>query len=223
MGLLTHNDLTIPGHRRLALLDMIAVDHGFLRVFWTARHRVSDEMWRSNQPWPFQIRQAAESGIRTIINLRGSRACGSYALEAEACARYGVALVDLGTRSRGAPERSFVLEADDIFRRIAYPALMHCKSGADRAGFMSALYLVLRKNEPVERAMRHLSWRYGHVRQAKTGILDFFLEQYLDYTRARPMPFLTWVKEVYDPEQVARDFHAQWWANLVVDRMLGRE
>lgn len=223
MGLLTHNDLTVPNQRRLALVDMIAVDHGFLRLAWTARHRVSDEMWRSNQPWPFQIRRMAAQGVRTIINLRGARPCGSYALEAEACQRHGVALVDLGTRSRGVPEREFIYEADDIFRRIAYPALMHCKSGADRAGFMSALYLVLRKNEPVETALRHLSWRYGHIRQAKTGILDFFFERYLEDTKKRPMPFMTWVREVYDPEAVKAAFHAQWWANLVVDRVLGRE
>ncbi len=223
MGLLTHNDLATPEQRRLALLDMIAVDHGFLRVLWTARHRVSDEMWRSNQPWPFQIRRAAAQGVRTVINLRGTRPCGSYALEVEACRRAGIALVDFGTRSRGAPERQFVLDADTMFKTIAYPAVMHCKSGADRAGFMSVLYLVLRKGEPVESAMRHLSLRYGHVRQAKTGILDFFFEQYLAYARSRPIDFLTWVKEVYDPEAVKAAFHAQWWANIVVDRVLGRE
>lgn len=223
MGLLTHNELATAEQRRLALLDMIAVDHGFLRVLWTARHRVSDEMSRSNQPWPFQIRRMGRDGLKTIINLRGKRPCGSYALEVEACQDAGIGLVDFGTRSRGAPERQFVLDADEMFRTIAYPALMHCKSGADRVGFMSVLYLVLRKNEPVERAMRHLSWRYGHIRQAKTGILDFFFEQYLDYAKQRPIDFRSWVREVYEPEAVKAAFMSQWWANLVVDKVLGRE
>ena len=32
-----------------------------------------------------------------------------------------------------------------MFETIEYPAVMHCKSGADRAGIMAALYLILKK------------------------------------------------------------------------------
>lgn len=180
-------------------------------------------MWRSSQPLPFQIARLARQGIRTIINLRGSRVCGSYALEVEACQRHGVVLVDFPVNSRDAPQPKTIHAACAMFETLAYPALMHCKSGADRAGLMSVLYLMCSKGETASRALRHLSFRFGHVRQGKTGILDYFFETYLADTAARPMDFLTWVDEVYDPVDLKAQFMSQWWANVIVDRVLRRE
>ena len=51
--------------------------------------------------------------------------------------------------------------------------MMHCKSGADRAGLMAALYLLIAK-QPAREAVKQLTWKYGHVKQAKTGVLDAF-------------------------------------------------
>ena len=48
--------------------------------------------------------------------------------------------------------------------------MMHCKSGADRAGLMSALYLLIVEKRPAREAAQQLAWKYGHVRQAKTGL-----------------------------------------------------
>ena len=54
--------------------------------------------------------------------------------------------------------------------------LMHCKSGADRAGLMSVLYRFLHEGVPLKEAKKELSLKYGHIRQAHTGILDYFFE-----------------------------------------------
>ena len=54
--------------------------------------------------------------------------------------------------------------------------VMHCKSGADRAGLMSALYLILNQNVSVDKAKNQLSFKYLHLKHAKTGILDAFLK-----------------------------------------------
>ena len=54
--------------------------------------------------------------------------------------------------------------------------LMHCKSGADRAGLMSVLYRFLHEGVPLKEATQELSLKYGHFRQADTGILDYFFE-----------------------------------------------
>jgi len=223
MGALASNDLTTPLQRLYANLDMLFLDHAVFRFVWTSRVEVAPGLFRSNQPMPFQLAREARRGTRTILNLRGARVCGSYALEAEACRRHGLTLVDFPVSSRDVPKRETILAARELFKELEYPVLMHCKSGADRAGLMSVLYLVMMKGEPVETALRHLSWRFGHVRQAKTGILDFFFERYLDYAKTHKIDFVTWAETVYDPVEVKSHFMSQWWANLLVDKLLRHE
>src|SRR5262249_54458680 len=152
------------------------------------RAEVAPGVYRSNQPLPHQLAREARRGTKTVINLRGARVCGSYALEEEACARHGLTLINFPVNSRDVPRRETILPAHDLFQGAEYPILMHCKSGADRAGLMSVLYLVMEKGMPVGDALkRHLTWRFGHVRQAKTGMLDFFFERYLAFAAENPM------------------------------------
>jgi len=202
---------------------MLLIDHGIFRLAYLNKHCLGNRAWRSAQPAPHDLRALARRGLRTIINLRGERLCGSYWLERAFCERHGIALVNFQTRSRAALTRAELHAAHDLFERIEYPMLMHCKSGADRAGLMSALYLFLKEGVPLEVAKQQLALRYGHVRHADTGILDYFLERYIEDNRANPMPFLEWVDKVYDPEDLKRAFAAKGWANRLVNGMLRRE
>jgi protein tyrosine/serine phosphatase len=204
-------------------LDMLFVDHGIFRVVYANRHRIGERAWRSAQPTPGQIAAFARDGIRTIVNLRGERLCGSYWLEVEACRRHGIELVDFQVRSRAAPSRAELRAARELFERIDYPMLMHCKSGADRAGLMSALFRIVKDGCPVAVAKEELGLKFGHIRQADTGILDYFFQRYLEDTRSRPMPFFEWVEKVYDPDELKRSFKAKGWANRLVDGVLRRE
>jgi protein tyrosine phosphatase (PTP) superfamily phosphohydrolase (DUF442 family) len=204
-------------------LDMLFVDHGIFRMLYVNKHRLSPKAWRSAQPAPHQIRRFADAGIRTIVNLRGERDCGSYWLERRACERLGVKLVNFQIRSRAAPTRGELYGAKRLFDEIEYPMLMHCKSGADRAGLMSVLYRFVHEGEPLEQAKKELSLRYGHIRQAHTGILDYFFERYLADNALRPMPFFEWVDTVYDPDELKRSFQSKGWANRLVDSVLRRE
>ena len=88
---------------------------------------------------------------------------------------------------------------------------------------MSALYRYFQEGVPLAEAKQELSLRYGHFRQADTGILDRFFEQYLDDNALRPMPFLEWLDEVYDPVELKRTFRASGWARRLVDQVLKRE
>jgi protein tyrosine phosphatase (PTP) superfamily phosphohydrolase (DUF442 family) len=204
-------------------LDMLFIDHGVLRLIYVNRHRLGEHAWRSAQPAPHHIRALARDGIRTIVNLRGERLCGSYWLEQHACRQYGIELVNFQVRSRAAPSREELKGARGLFERIRYPMLMHCKSGADRVGLMSVLYLFMREGVPLDQARKELSLRYGHIRQADTGILDYFFDRYLQDNARRPMPFFEWVDTVYDPDELKRSFVAQGWANRLVDSVLRRE
>ena len=161
-------------------------------------------------------------GIRTIINLRGPRDDGGWRLEAEACAQTGVTLLDFTVRSRAAPDKAMLHAARDLFAEAELPAMMHCKSGADRAGLMSALYLLIVEKKPAREAALQLAWKYGHVKQAKTGLLDAFLEAYMPY-EDQGMAFFDWVDNIYDPDEVTRRFQATGWAVRLTDSILHRE
>lgn len=217
------NDLGTPWARTRAYLDMLFVDHGVFRTLWKSLHPLSPKMWRSNQPGPLQIAKLKRMGIKTIVNLRGARSSGTYALEAEAARKAGITLVNFGVGSREAPRAELIHAAKDLFDTIEYPALMHCKSGADRVGLMSVLYLVLHEGRPVEEALRQLSLRYGHIRQGKTGILDHFFEAYLISNANQKIAFLDWVDQAYDREACKASFMSTWWANVLVDKLLRRE
>jgi len=217
------HDLAARGGRLRAHWDLMAVDHGFARLVYPNRARVSENLFRSGQPLPCHFPGIMRRGIRTIVNLRGRNDSGWYLLELEACRNYGIALVDFTTKSRDAPSKEMIHKAKRLFETIRYPALIHCKSGADRAGLMGALYRILHEGRPVEEAVEQLGWKYGHIRQAKVGLIDFFFEQYRRYNQERPTPFLDWVDRIYEPAAVKASFMSQWWANLVVDKILRRE
>ena len=69
-----------------------------------------------------------------------------------------------------------------------------------------------------------MSLKYGHIRQADTGVLDYFFERYLADNAVRPMPFFEWVDTVYDPDELKRTLPvAKGWANRLVDSVLRRE
>jgi protein tyrosine phosphatase (PTP) superfamily phosphohydrolase (DUF442 family) len=203
--------------------DMLFVDHGIFRVVYPNRSPLGQTSWRAAQPTPGQIADYARRGVRTVVNLRGPRFCGSYWLEQEACRRHGLELVDFQVRSRAAPSKAEILATRSLLDRLERPLLLHCKSGADRAGLVSVLYCHHVEGLPIEDAVAQLHWRFGHFRAARTGILDHFFECYLEYARRRPMSFFEWVETVYDPDEVSRTFRAERWTSLFVDRILRRE
>jgi protein tyrosine/serine phosphatase len=209
--------------RLLEHFDLIMVDHGAIRAIYPNRHRIAPGVWRSSQPAPHQVAWLARKGVRTIVNLRGDRDCGSYRLAKAACQRYGVHLVDFPAKSREAPSRAFFHDANMLFQSIEYPMLMHCKSGADRVGLMSTLYLILAEGRPAEEAVRQLGLRYGHIKQAETGILDAIFAAYIADNRRAPIAFLDWIDTRYDPVALKKGFAARRWGNFVVDGVLARE
>jgi protein tyrosine/serine phosphatase len=217
-------DLSSAQGRRRAHHDLIWADHGFLRAAFSNFHWIEPgQMARANQPSPQAIDRYAALGFKTILNLRGKADTGYYALEKEACERNGIALVDQRMHSREPPSREQIRRAKEIFETIEYPALMHCKSGADRAGAMTVLYAHFKMGLPIAAAMEQLSLKYLHVRQGKTGMIDFFFQTYLDETKTSGKPFMQWVEEDYDKARVKSSFMGTWWANILVDRILRRE
>ena len=227
---ITREEFATPAGRRRAWRELVLGDHGFLRSFYDSSHALSPgRMWRTYQPGPARLERWAAKGVRTVVNLRGDKPSGFLFLEEEACARLGLAHVPFRVYSREAPSKEILHGARALFAEIEYPAIMHCKSGADRVGLMSTLYLFFREGVPLDKAMGQLSWRYGHVRQGKTGVIDHALDQYVDYARERGHDladvdaFFAWVDDVYDPAATKASFRAQWLGSLLTERILRRE
>jgi protein tyrosine/serine phosphatase len=221
-------DLSTRGGRARARRELTWGDHGFLRARFRNLHQISPEMWRSNQPGPRQIlAHAKQRGIRTILNLRGPSTQGYYLLEKEACADAGIELIDFQMFSRDPPTREAIFAARDLFERIEYPALMHCKSGADRAGMMAVLYKLLRERAPFAEAKAQLSGKYLHIKHGKTGVLDAFLEAYETFNAGRPAgswkSFLEWVADDYDRASVKESFARALGKGPQLDVLLRRE
>jgi protein tyrosine phosphatase (PTP) superfamily phosphohydrolase (DUF442 family) len=219
-------DLSTVAGRRAAWLNSLFIDHAILRQSWRNWGVVeAGRLYRSNHPSPWQLRVAARRfGIHTVINLRGHREdCGADALGRREAASLGLTQIDAPLESRGAPHKDRVLRLAGIFQSLEGPALIHCKSGADRTGLAGGLWLMLR-GRPVEQAMAQLSWRFGHVSSSKTGILDAFFREYARFTRAHgPKPFLDWVAEDYDEHALRAAFRSRPWADRLVDGILRRE
>jgi protein tyrosine/serine phosphatase len=110
---------------------------------------------------------------------------------------------------RRAPSAETLAEVIEAFRRAERPFLIHCKSGADRAGLASAMYLMTVEGVPVAEARRMLSFRHLHVTGSRAGVLGGVLDAYEDAGAEAAMPFERWVSTSYDPEEVARRFAAR--------------
>ncbi|MDC0880505.1 tyrosine-protein phosphatase [Hellea sp.] len=216
-------NLNIKADRKRAYRDLIFYDHGFLRYKFSNHHEIGKKMYRENQPSPKQIKKWKKLGIKTNINLRGKSDKGYYLLEKEACDQNSINMIDFHVYSRDVHSIETILNAQKLFSKIEYPAIMHCKSGADRTGFMGVLYKHFYMNEPIEVALSQLSLKYLHIKQGKTGILDFFFLDYLLYSSQRKISFLDWVINVYDPVELKAKFMKQWSGNPITELILRRE
>ncbi|GJL95594.1 MAG: protein-tyrosine-phosphatase [Hyphococcus sp.] len=227
---LTMNDLKTSRGRRRAWRELMIGDHGWLRKFYDNTHEISPgKMWRTYQPSPAKLQKWKKCGIKTVINLRGDNPTGYYLLEKEACEKLGLTLTTFQVFSRNAPPRETLHGARKLFAEIEYPAIMHCKSGADRAGLMSTLYLFFHEGIPLDMAMEQLSFKYGHVKQGKTGVIDAALNQYIDYAQDNGKSlssvddFFEWADTVYDPDATKENFRASGWGSFLTETVLRRE
>ena len=215
--------MRFDGRPFAAWMNSLWVDHAVLRTVWRNFAVVVPGQWyRASHPLPWRIGGwVRRIGLRTIVNLRGPRECGSDALSRATAARLGVNHVYMPFESRGAPHRDRILRFHEIWRTVETPVLMHCKSGADRAGLASGLVLMFGGGTAAD-ALGQLSLRFGHVRRAPPGILDAFFLRYQAEAEGR-LPFLDWVRDEYDEEALRRDFRAHGLASFLNDQVLRRE
>ncbi len=227
---LTREEFQAPEGRKRAMREFLFADHAIIRACYGNTHQIAPGVWRSYQPSPARLEKWAKRGVKTVVNLRGPKPSAALFLEEEACARLGMRLENFRVFSREAPSAEMLRGARELFQHIEYPALFHCKSGADRVGLMAALYLFFTGKAPLDEALKQLSLRYGHVKHGKTGVIDAAFERYLAHTRVYGISlcdvdaFFAWINsDAYDPTAIKRDFMGSWWGNFLTERVLRRE
>ena len=221
MNTIFRGDLSSRSGRWLAWVDSLFVDHAFFRLVWSNfAPVVPGRLYRSNHPTPRRLAKLTRTfGLKTLINLRGEAGNGSDALSREAAEKLGLAFIDAPLDSRDAPSVARVLHLMEVYRTMAEPALLHCKSGADRAGIAAAIYL-LAQGRDADEALAQLSLRFGHFHHSRAGVLDAFV---LRYRAAAGRPFAEWLQEEYDAATLSREYSAHGFISFFNDRVLARE
>ena len=213
-------DISSRSGRFWAHVHFHLMDHAFLRVLWNNFHQVSDEVYRANQPSPSHLRSYKDRGIKAVLNLRGFTQ-QSYALfEEDSCKNLGLDLISVPFSGSSAPQPEKLLEIIDIMEKIPKPFVLHCKSGADRAGLVSAMYLIVQKKLSVTEAKKQLSFKYLHLDFTKTGILDYILDVFSQRLKIENIDFLDWVKREYNAEILNSSFKSRIeWKTAATDLM----
>ena len=113
-------------------------------------HRITDHLYRSEQPTAEGFRNLEKLGIRTVINLRYFNSDDDEA----AGTSLQLHRVKILTWRAG---DDHVVEVMRLLReKDQGPFLIHCQHGADRTGLMSAMYRMLEQGWTAQEALEEL-------------------------------------------------------------------
>ncbi len=199
-----------PGWRRLVqgvvlgALLAVGVQLYHVTVGGNFHEVIAGEVYRCGQPTANQLDVLIRRyGIRTVVNLRGNNFDDDWYWEEKRTAeRLGAVMVDVGLWGNLPPSDVELRLLVDTLDHAATPILLHCYSGADRAGMASALALLLRTDADVAEARGQLAWWLGHNPFGSARCQDRLFDRYEEWLKARqqthsPEHLRQWVREVY--------------------------
>ena len=96
-------------------------------------YKISDDVYRSEQPSKKAFKKLEEAGIKSVLNFRLYHTDNDEAKKT----KLDLFLVKMDASNIKDDE---VIEALKIMRKAKKPILIHCKHGADRTGVMCAMY-----------------------------------------------------------------------------------
>ncbi len=161
-------------------------------------------VYRSAQPSAGFEASIRHFGFKSVLNLRGgNRFNAFYREECEVAERLGVAFYDLPLSATKRPSRKELMMALAVIERGPYPLLIHCKWGSDRTGMVSALYRMVVRGEPPERAIAAFSIEYGHIPFFGPQKLHEPFHEYADWLKTHNAEhnaqlFRDWLARDYD-------------------------
>ena len=141
-------------------------------------HRISPNLYRSEQPTALGMKKLEQLGIRTVINLRFFNDDRKKAA---------------GTLLRTERVKILTWDIDDdqvvaVMRLLSDPQngpyLIHCQHGADRTGLMSAMYRILDQGWTVDEALAELTGGGYGYHSMWTNILRYVRSADIEKLRA---------------------------------------
>lgn len=103
-------------------------------------------------------------GIKSVINLQGDRPGTSwYEDEIATMKELGVNHVSISMATENIPRRENLVKLLEAYKNLPRPILIHCRSGADRAGEASAIYVMEYMGKTKEEAAKMLDIKFLHV------------------------------------------------------------
>lgn len=167
-------------------------------AYYTSVYRISQnfyevdpgKFYRSAQLAPDELKEViAKYGIKTIISLRGAPTGFSWMREeVEIAKSNNINFVDLGFTIHYFPTNRHLKRLAETLKTAERPILVHCRTGSDRTGEVSAIYEVEFMGKSKEQAIEdQLRFKYWHVRAfhpAKAELvrqwqgLDWAIEKY---------------------------------------------
>lgn len=137
-------------------------------------YQVDDLLFRGGQPNQIGIERLKSLGIKTIISLRGENE--ELQLEKERVENLGMNFHNLPMSIYKRPSDPQVLKfLEIILNRDNQPVFVHCESGRDRTGAMTALYRVVVCGWSIKKAYKEAKkfgfWPYrGKIPELKNFI-----------------------------------------------------
>jgi protein tyrosine/serine phosphatase len=136
-----------------------------LQLFGNFDEVIPGEYYRAAQPTPAKLAKYVKRyGIRTVLNLRGlNNKYQWYHDEVAAAEKLGLKFVDFKMSARRELTEAQTEALIALLHDVPKPILVHCKSGSDRTGLVSAIYLYKIAGLGEAAAERQISFRYGHI------------------------------------------------------------
>lgn len=168
----------------LIVLGLIGVYALYIYSTYNFHTVIAGELYRSARPTPELIAKWHERyGIKTIVNLMGAHPESRwYRAEQAAAKANGIALIDYKMSAERDVSAGEVEEILSMLSNAERPILVHCRSGADRSGIVSAFYVAGVAGGSEYYAELQLTPFFGHL---PFGFLDSYAMD-RSFERAEP-------------------------------------
>jgi protein tyrosine/serine phosphatase len=112
--------------------------------------KISDNLYRSEQPSKQGMRNLGKLGIKAIVNLR------AFHSDSDELKGAGLLNEELSVKTWHIEDKDVVRVLRIIGQKENGPFLIHCQHGADRTGVMSALYRIVEQGWSKDEAIKEM-------------------------------------------------------------------
>lgn len=152
--------------------------------------KISDVLYRGEQPTAEGMAELKKMGIKTVVNLR------EFHSDRDELKGTGLQYVHINCKAWHPEEEDVLAFLKVVTDPANQPVFVHCQHGADRTGMMCASYRIVEQGWPVEDAAKE-THNFGFHKifsDIQKFLLAFKAEEMKKKLEAAPMPKIDVVK-----------------------------